>query len=317
MNRLYLYRSICFATVFACLLTVSCGENGRKSNQTQKTSREFTLPSIPAIITNPSERADYLAGHYWDHLDFSDTSLINKPEILEQAFVNFLEIFPYVSEGALRLAIRKTFEGAFVDNKMFAHITGLFERYLFDPNAPMRNEEYYSLVLDHLIASPQIDELDKVRFRFQQGQVNKNRRGSVAADFVYTLSNGRQGAMHKMVSEFTILFFNNPGCMACSEYQQGLEYSPVITQLVGAGRLKILAMYVDEDLVSWEGYRSSIPSSWLNGYDASFVIRNDNLYDLRAIPSLYLLDREKRVLLKDALPHQIEEQLLYLVQNPQ
>lgn len=35
-------------------------------------------------------------------------------------------------------------------------------------------------------------------------------------------------------------------------------------------------------------------------YDDGQVITKERLYDLRAIPTFYLLDREKRVLLKDA-----------------
>ena len=37
-----------------------------------------------------------------------------------------------------------------------------------------------------------------------------------------------------------------------------------------------------------------------NGYDPDYAIRTDRLYDVRAIPSLYLLDSEKTVLMKDA-----------------
>ena len=37
----------------------------------------------------------------------------------------------------------------------------------------------------------------------------------------------------------------------------------------------------------------------MNGYDASHIIREDILYCIRAIPSLYLLDADKRILLKD------------------
>ena len=76
-------------------------------------------------------------------------------------------------------------------------------------------------------------------------------------------------------------------------------------------------MYTDEDIETWEKYRPSMPALWLNGYDASFTIRGNNLYDLRAIPSLYLLDKDKRVIIKDAMPYQIEERLLNFLQNTQ
>ena len=45
---------------------------------------------------------------------------------------------------------------------------------------------------------------------------------------------------------------------------------------------------------------------WIDAYDAEQTILNQNLYDLKAIPTLYLLDKDKKVLLKDASVGQIE-----------
>ena len=42
------------------------------------------------------------------------------------------------------------------------------------------------------------------------------------------------------------------------------------------------------------------PEEWYNGFDPDYVIRTDQLYNVRAIPSLYLLDADKKVMLKDA-----------------
>ena len=46
-----------------------------------------------------------------------------------------------------------------------------------------------------------------------------------------------------------------------------------------------------------------------NGYDKKLVIKEKNLYDLKAIPTLYLLDKDKKVLLKDATVAQIDQYL--------
>ena len=312
MNQFQSCKGICIILILALLPIVSCGG---KSSQKKGTPQTFTLPTVPAMISNPTDRANYLAAHWWDHYDFSDTALIHLPNVSEQAFYNYVEIFPHVSEQVLRASIQKTLEQALVEPKMFAYFTGLFENYLYDPNAYMRNEEYYRLVLEYIVDSPLVDEWDKVRPKFQLEQVNKNRPGDVATDFVYTLANGRSAAMHSIKSEFLILFFNNPGCTACGDYQQALEASPVVSRMLEIGKLKILAMYVDEDIRSWEEYVSHIPPSWINAHDASQQIRGNVLYDLRAIPNLYLVDSEKRVILKDVLPHQIEEHLLLYLQN--
>jgi hypothetical protein len=42
------------------------------------------------------------------------------------------------------------------------------------------------------------------------------------------------------------------------------------------------------------------PDNWYNGFDPDMVIRGESLYNVRAIPSLYLLDKDKIVLMKDA-----------------
>ena len=70
--------------------------------------------------------------------------------------------------------------------------------------------------------------------------------------------------------------------------------------MIASGELAVLNIYIDEDLGEWYNYMPIYPSSWYNGYDPDYAIRTDRLYDVRAIPSLYLLDSEKTVLMKDA-----------------
>jgi len=66
-----------------------------------------------------------------------------------------------------------------------------------------------------------------------------------------------------------------------------------------------LSVYPDEDLAIWKQNQSEIPSSWINSYDKG-VIKKQELYDLKAIPTLYLLDKSKMVLLKDVRFEDVE-----------
>ena len=65
----------------------------------------------------------------------------------------------------------------------------------------------------------------------------------------------------------------------------------------------------DEELDEWKKHRNDFAKEWTNGYDKELVIKNKNLYDLRAIPTLYLLDKNKTVLLKDATLQKVEQYL--------
>ena len=78
-----------------------------------------------------------------------------------------------------------------------------------------------------------------------------------------------------------------------------LNQDPDISSLISEGRLSVLNIYIDEDLEAWRSYMPIYPENWYNGFDPDLVIRNESLYNVRDIPSLYLLDRNKAVLMKD------------------
>ena len=84
------------------------------------------------------------------------------------------------------------------------------------------------------------------------------------------------------------------------QLREQISGSPMLSEMIERGRLKILALYPDEDLTEWRNYRDHIPASWINAYDAGCLVRENGTYDLTAIPSLYLLDSDKRVLVKDS-----------------
>ena len=75
---------------------------------------------------------------------------------------------------------------------------------------------------------------------------------------------------------------------------------PDIESRMARKEIAVLNVYIDEDLAAWREYEHNYPRSWYSGYDAAGIIREDLLYNVRAIPSLYLLDSDKRVVLKDA-----------------
>ena len=85
-----------------------------------------------------------------------------------------------------------------------------------------------------------------------------------------------------------------------------MESSFLINEFSKSNKLKILAVYPDEDLDAWKGHVSVMLKDWINSYDKSVSLKNDEIYDLKAIPTLYLLNKEKKVLLKDATFQQIE-----------
>lgn len=264
----------------------------------------FVLPPIPGAITVPGERAKYLTMHYWDRFDFADRKLINRPEITEQAFVDYINILNHVPAENADESVAYTLNKAAEDTVVYLHFATLFEKYLYDPNSPFRNEELYIPVLQEITRSPLLTEAEQSPFLFQLDMVLKNRVGQKANNFSYTLPSGQSFDLYNLKSEYILLMFSNPGCSTCEAVTKRLAQSREMNQalsLNGPDRtmLTILTVYPDNDLEEWLDHLDELPAAWVHGYDKGARITQEKLYDIKAFPTLYLLDREKSVILKD------------------
>ncbi|WP_370794895.1 DUF5106 domain-containing protein [Bacteroides stercorirosoris] len=304
------YLNIFFLFLILC---TACGNRKASDNQAEDiksdSTKIFALPVIPALLNTPESRADYLVRHYWENVDFADTTYLDHREVMEQAWVDYIDIMKLVPEETAISAIKQMYKDAGKKKKVFFYFTDLAEKYLYDPNSPMRNEELYIPVLDAMLESTVLDDTEKILPKGRRELAEQNRLGRQAEDFTYTLVSGKSGTLYGVKADYTLLFINSPGCHACEEGIKELKQAPAINKEFEAGNLKILSVYPDEDKEEWERHLSDFPKEWINGYDKKLMIKEKNLYDLKAIPTLYLLDKNKKVLLKDAVVGQIEQYL--------
>ena len=271
----------------------------------------FALPSIPESITENDKRAIYLVMHYWDRFDFTNSDLTERPEITEQAFVDYINILNFVTKDVADASLRETIKKAEADNLMHSYFGSLFEKYFYDPNSPFRNEEYYIPVLKELITSEVLSDTEKSIYSFQHEMVMKNREGEKGNDFKYTLVSGKTHSLYNLKSEYTLLMFSNPGCKTCETVAHQLKSSKAINNALALNSatrtmLTILTLYPDEDINLWLAHLENMPQSWVHGYDKGMEITHKKLYDIKAIPTLYLFDKEKNVILKDTSIEAIE-----------
>lgn len=267
-------------------------------------ARTFPMPEAPAILQSVKETEEYLLLHYWEAASLSDTTWLGDADVLEEAFVRFIaaaQAFPdrETSLQAVRNMMKALPTATAPD---VTHLlTGFADKYLYDPNSPLRNEDMYIEVLRGQIDDPALDDLYKIAPRERLRMALKNRPGDRAADFGFATADG-DGTLYGIEADYTLLFFYNLGCPACAQVHAGLEAvmsREPIAAMLRDGRMKVLALYPDSDLSGWRDHSDEIPAGWINAIDPRQAINNGSLYDLRAIPSLYLLDDKKTVILKD------------------
>lgn len=317
MNHLFR----CLVLIMIAVTTGSCIRGNREK---ELKPIIFTQPAIPVLLTSESEVLRFRTLHYWDLFPFEDSLCIQQKDFASKAFTGFVDLLQqtpgHIGEEALKSMMNRAGTAAndpLVRKNVLQQFFTLSEYFFYHPNSPYRNDDYFRVVLEHMVASPLPDTIDKQRPVYLLQMIRKNRVGEQAGDlcfvravrnFPYTDNPAQQETLYGLKSDYVLLFFINPGCTSCRKAADEILASALLTEMARKKNLVILTIYPDKDLEGWQKYLPTLPPDWIHAYDPEGEIRNGSTYDLRAIPSLYLLDSSKRVLVKDALSvSQIED----------
>ena len=283
------------------LFAASCGGRRSRPQQTACVSQpRVFLPAIAPARLSPQEQRDYLRWHYWDRFDFADTLFVREADTAQmvEAYARWVALIS--DRPADAAPMDSLMRRASASRPMLDYFSMLADGVLHDPNSPLRNDVFYIPVRRAQLAAPWYDEYERIAPEYDLRMAMQNRVGQRANDFRYTLASGAGGTLYGLEAEYVLLFVNNPGCPMCRRLREEIASSPMLSEMIERGRLRVLALYPDEDLAAWREYRERMPASWINAYDRGCVIREQGLYDFHAIPALYLFDRDKRVLVKDS-----------------
>lgn len=289
-------------------MAVSCANRGKKD----QVSRHFSVPEIPGMLTKSSEQLDYLTSHFWDKFlkdtnyptDSTHTLAVADTE-LEQAMANYLTLLnelPVNKAQAKLSSFYKELEEACESGgpALYIKFSDWLVKYLYDPNSPFRSEDLYLPIVQGFVDSSYCPDDKKIGYKFELEKCQLNPYGSIAPDFRFKEYEGRSYSLHQVKADYIILLFSNPGCQACLEIINAIKAHSIVNQLIENKTIAVVNIYIDDELDKWRSYADSYPKSWFNCYDVDKKIKSDDLYYVRAIPSLYLLDKDKRIILKDA-----------------
>ena len=295
--------------ILLCFALLGCKN---KTREPSVQTRVFPSVSVPGVMTDPEERLNYMISHYWDGF-FSGEGTTNADYILgvrnddiEQGLSNFIYLISQIPVPEAQTKVADLFSR--IENKQqedtsslqYLRMTELVSKYLYDPNSPLRSEDLFHPFVEGLVRSEFTQEEKRAGYEFEEQMCRLNPYGTVAADFSFVDSAGRKKSLHDIRARYTVLFFSNPGCKACQDIIGELQTFPPLDELIAQKDLAIMNIYIDTDVDAWNSYVGNYPSNWINGRDADQQINSDQLYYVRAIPSLYLLDEQKRVIFKDA-----------------
>ena len=298
-------------TVISCFLLLPASANSIPSltpaagTAAADTIPELELPNVPATLRDLRTRANYIVAHFWDALDFRDTRRSRNRAFMEQSFSNFISVFPYAGEQEQRETVGSLLKKAEADSAAYMLLIDIAEKYLYETESPMQSEDYYIFFLENIVTSPILGTQGTIRPRRQLEAARKNRPGMTAADFAYTTRNGRRTTLHKTaVKGELLLMFYDPDCEHCKETMAEMQQNKQLANQIAEGVRTVLAIYSGDDRELWQRTAVSLPENWVVGYESG-LMQETGAYVLRTMPTLYLLDRDKKVVQKEVRPEKL------------
>ena len=295
---------------YSLLLLLSCQAKQTASAVSSEVKQDtvlsrpqFPFPEIPATLTEPEARKSYLLTHYWERFDFADTTLVDNRDVTEQGFVNFIALLVdgTTSEELTRESLKNWCTGFIAKDHARRVLMKTADDYLYNPNSPFYNEGLYGVYLETLLDVFPTDDVQRSTYNFRLKLVKRNNPGDRATDFTYYLPDGNRCtlAATPVKGDRLLLVFYDPECESCHAVLGQMTASAALAKAVQTGRMSVLAIYTEGNEEVWRKALPDMPEGWTIGTDHE-AVKTGALYDLKAMPSLYLLDGQKKVLLKDA-----------------
>jgi thiol-disulfide isomerase/thioredoxin len=271
---------------------------------------------LPSHLKNPTSREDsiaqyrYLKEHYWDNYDFMDGRLVRTPMfdnrlktylnnwVVPDADSIIYEMNWMMALGRNDPEMSRYLIGYFIDNYMYPKIMGhdkvflaAYERYVANDN-PMTSW---------------LNEKQRKAITERAYMVMANQLGAPAYDMTLVDTTGKTKTLYEVKSKYVVVSFWDPNCGKCREDLPKLD-SLYKTAWKGKD-IQVYAVMVNEDAQDeWKNMIRKIGKGWVHVHqtkemrDAEEKAKQPNfrqLYDMRSTPTLFLLDKDKRIVAKN------------------
>lgn len=271
-----------------------------------KISMEIPTPP-PSFYQNRELLQSYYTEHLFDNYNFDDERLAYTPLTSEKIkeFARLLYQFEREQDGIPYL------NSLLTNMKRHTSTYYLFfdqlEKILGNYVSPFYTETIYITMLKDALSLPDLEAIRKTRYSKELKKLNKNLQGDIVPNFDIKLPNDSLTTLYDFKANYLILYFQNPDCPSCIEMRNRMAKMSVLNQAIDDRKVTVLTVYFEESEEVWKQYLNKDANPrYVNAWNYKYNIDSDELYDLRRIPYVFLLDKDKRVIKKDLLVNEIE-----------
>ncbi len=283
------------------------------------------------IIKKPMTRRDtldnynYYKAHYWDGITFMDDRIIRTPFFLPKLERYYREVMPQAPDSIIKDLDYKLLLARTAPEMYKFLINWLTDEYI-NPKYMGQDaifvhlfNKYHSKGVSTWLNEKQMETISR-RAYMQMS----NLLGEKAANLEMIDSTGKTISLYDVNAEFTLVIFWDPACGHCKEEVPRID--SIYRASWKAKGLKIYAVLSEPDKkADWVKYiQENHIGSWTNVYATKEMEKATTdaqkpsfrqLYDVIQTPTLFLLDKEKRIIGKKLTWKQFDDLLQTKLKN--
>ena len=243
-----------------------------------------------------SKRYLYQKEHYWNNINLSDPRLLRTP-IFNSRLRNYFTNILIQSPDSLKPEVDKFLAKTTGNKDVYQYCVSYLLNYYNKSNI-MSHDDVFLHIADKYYLSGKApwatkDLLSKLAERADR--IRPNLIGKAAPNLVLESETGEYLALDQVKSKFTVVYFFEPGCSHCQ-----LE-TPKLYDLYNKTRnngVQVYAIYTQYKKDEWTKYLTEKGYDWLNVWDSNNNSNFRTLYDITSTPTIYLLDKDKKIIAK-------------------
>lgn len=238
--------------------------------------------------------------HYWDGVDFSDDRLIRTP-VYANKLTFYLDKLTPQHPDSIAAACDWICEKARPSKELFKYTVATLTSRYENPKI-MGFDAIFVHMVDRYFKTNQVwwvgeEQMTKIINR--SNQVAYTLLGKTAVNLMLQDTAGKVTPLQNVKADYTLVIFWDPTCSHCKK--EIPELKTYYDSLRKAGvSFQVYAIYSELDYKTWKAYVKEHKLEWINvcGKDAQELATAKYYYDVYSTPTIYLLDKEKKIFAK-------------------
>jgi thiol-disulfide isomerase/thioredoxin len=282
----------------------------------------------PVMVPDPPKKTDgsidstfqlkWYRAHFFDNFDLADDALLHLPRpAYRDKLYEYLDKLYAQHADTITKAVNNIIAKAKINKETYKYAVFLCAL-KYQNHEIMGLDEVYVNLYDQYFATGEMDFWAnagvKKNFKDQADRFRKSLVGKTGANLIMQDANLKPRALYDIKNKYTVLYIFDPDCGSCK------KETPKLLTFYKSKKfdVEVFAVSTDTSLSKMKNYIKELDLKWItvNG-PRTYVGPYQDLYDAMSTPTLYVLDRKKKIIGKKIPAEKLEEFLTHFEKLPE